>query len=247
MQAVIEFCGESHLLVGKPPNSPANYAKRYMLALGLPPTEFSRDSRRKQSQGSQEGEFTLITTSKTSGRLFKVEQPLLTIMRERYSEKKVKKQPGMVIRDVKIALNALDCSLTEPNERTRILKQWENTHTLTPLDTLEAVRHGIMAEELQMQFDSLSFNGRCLELLRRLRDRLVEKFPAIHWPTVPLENEHMYTVVMKIFDTVARNDSIGDAYLQAVSYAFDEHIRREGSKAITRARQRVSDHSTLTS
>jgi hypothetical protein len=245
MEAVIGFYGVSHLFLGSPPNSPKEYATRHMLAAGLPSSIFARDSRLKQTQRSQEGEFIPIRTSKTSGRFFEVKQPLLTVMRERYSEKKGKKQPGMVIRDVEIALKALDCSVTEPNYKTRILKQWKETRVLTPLDTLQAVRHGVVAEELHMQFDYLTFNGRCLELLRRLRDRLVEKFPAIYWPALALENENLGIVVSKIFEIVAHNDSTADAYLQAVSYAFDEHIRREGSKSIDRAKQRVSDRSNL--
>lgn len=144
----------------------------------------------------------------------------------------------MVIRDVEIALKALESSTAEPTIKTRILEQWRESRTLTPVDTLQAIRHGLMAEELQLHFDFLTFNGRCLELLRRLRDRLVERFPAVRWPPVALENGHLDTVVTVILDAVAHNDGTSEAYLQVVSSAIDEHIRREGSTAIARARQR---------
>ena len=90
-----------------------------MLVAGLPPSAFA------------------VRAPKRSGRLFEVKQPLLIIMRERYSRRKGKKVPGMMIRDVEIALKALESRITESDTKKRILKPWKETCTLTPEDTLE--------------------------------------------------------------------------------------------------------------
>ena len=233
MDAIIDFYGSDYLFIGSPPSSLEDYDRRHRLAAGMPPSALSPDSRLKHSQ-TQDGVFSVMRTSTQTGRLFEVKQPLSTIMRERFSLKKGKREPGMVIRDVEIAVNAMQSPINGSDKSTRISKQWKDHHVLSPTDLLEAIRQGIQAEELHMQFDFLTFNRRCLEFLRRLRDRLNRDLPQVPWDT----NERLETVITLILGIASQDEVAALACLHFTGLSLKELIQREGANEIERARER---------
>jgi hypothetical protein len=236
IEAIIGFYGERHLFVGDRRIQQKDWAKRHMLAAGVSPSVYPQDSR-STARASSSSILTRVHTSRTSGRLLKLNTPLLTVLRQRYSLENGKRGTSMVLRDMEIALNALKSHPKTSRRADRISKHWDKQRSLAPVDALFAILRGIQSEELQLQFDFVAFNMRCFEFLRRLRDRLNQKMPGIQW-SATVGNQNMETVVTTIFGITVDDDDTSRQCLGTVAECASEMIGREGAKEMEAAEVR---------
>ncbi|KAK4891745.1 hypothetical protein LTR49_028649, partial [Elasticomyces elasticus] len=158
MESLVETYGESYLFKGKTPNKPRQQLKVFMQTLGISPSTASRSIPRLQHWSS----ITLY-----------VRQPLLDVLRKRYSVRDGKRKSSDVLEDVEAVLKRND-GRPKTELRARILRRWKTHKKLDPVDMLFLLAALIQEEEHSLHFDFISSNGRCLELLRRLRSRIVE-------------------------------------------------------------------------
>ncbi|KAI9718489.1 MAG: hypothetical protein M1828_006672 [Chrysothrix sp. TS-e1954] len=233
MEHVIDLYGASYLFVGEPPKSRKQYWKRLMLADGLSPSAFSPDSRFKPNYTLQGGAFITTPRPGEAQRSFEVRQPLLTAMRQRYSVRNGKKEHGMVLREVEGIIAKIP-KKPSPGKQLTTIKQQAEPHELSPVNLLKAIRHGIEAEETHMCFDFLTFNRRCLELLRRLKIRLNRDFPSTPWTMSPSTNDDLYMMLGQILQQIGFGNDLYMNSLKMAGTMMAELITREGAAEIGR-------------
>jgi hypothetical protein len=124
--------------------------------------------------------------------------------------------------------------------KTRALRQWRSQKRLDPVDMLALVTEGVQQEEFQLNFDFMSFNRRCIELLRRLWERLVGAVTDVHWPVHLLENQALCASALFVLEELGRESNSSARYRQIVEHLLQETILREGDKETEGARLRLS-------
>jgi hypothetical protein len=221
METLIDMYGESHLFKGKAPTKPKEQLKRYMLAAGAP----SSPSRYKHWRPQE-----------TAGILLFVKQPLLDIMRKRYSVQYGKKESGMVLQDVEDLLKS-DHDGPRSSLKIRALRQWKVQKRLDPVDMLALVTGKVQQEESQLHFDFISTNSKCIELLRRLRNLLVtdvRRTPRL------LENQNLFMTAGFILEQLSHESNISARYRHITERLVEETILREGDKETEGAKLRCA-------
>jgi hypothetical protein len=221
METLIDMYGESHLFKGKAPTKPKEQLKRYMLAAGAP----SSPSRYKHWRPQE-----------TAGVLLFVKQPLLDIMRKRYSVQYGKKESGMVLQDVEDLLKS-DHDGPRSSLKIRALRQWKVQKRLDPVDMLALVTGKVQQEESQLHFDFISTNSKCIELLRRLRNLLVtdvRRTPRL------LENQNLFMTAGFILEQLSHESNISARYRHITERLVEETILREGDKETEGAKLRCA-------
>ena len=130
----------------------------------------------------------------------------------------------------------------KPQEKQRVRR--------SPVELLTVIRHGIVAEETQLHFDYLEFNRRCMEFLRRVRERLVRDFPGLtlEGPLSSVAGAVFYAADRYRNAPLSEESAksypgaqVGGAYLQAVARDMQQMIERQGFKEIERARKCSSE------
>jgi hypothetical protein len=224
-ETMINTYSESHLFKGRAPTKPKEQLKKFKLAAGVPSSSTRYTHRRPQEA---------IGTV-----LFFVKQPLLDVMRRRYSVQDGKRESIMVLQDIEDMLKSNHDS-PWTSLKTRALRQWKSQKRLDPVDMLALVTEGVQQEEFQLNFDFMSFNRRCIELLRRLWERLVGAVTDVHWPVHLLENQALCASALFVLEELGRESNSSARYRQIVEHLFQETILREGDKETEGARLRLS-------
>jgi hypothetical protein len=111
---------------------------------------------------------------------------------------------------------------------------------LDPVDMLALITEGVQQEELQLYFDFMSINRRCIELLRRLRNRLVEDVPDVRWPVHLLENQKLGGTAWFILEKLSYESNVSARYRRIVERLVEETILREGDKETEGAKLRCA-------
>jgi hypothetical protein len=122
----------------------------------------------------------------------------------------------------------------------RALRQWKVQKRLDPVDMLALVTEGVQQEELQLYFDFMSVNRICIELLRRLRNRLVEDVADVGWPMHLLENQALGRTASFTLEQLSHDSSISARYRRTVERLVEETILREGDKETEGAKLRCA-------
>jgi len=224
METLINIYGEPHLFKGKAPTKPKEQLRRYMLAAGA-----SSPSSRYKHRLPQE----------TTGAMLFVKQPLLDVMRKRYSVRDGKRDSTLVLQDMEYLLKS-DCNSPRTSLKIRALRQWKTQKRLDPVDMLALVTEGVQHEEQQLYFDFMSINRRCIEVLRRLRNRLVEDVTNVGWPMHLLENQTLCGTAWFILEQLSHGSNNGVRYRQIVERLVEETILREGDKETEGAKLRCA-------
>jgi hypothetical protein len=224
METLINMYGESHLFQGKAPTKPKEQLRRFMLAAGVSSSSSRYEHRRLQE---------------TAGAMFFVKQPLLDIMRKRYSVQDGKRESAMVLQDMENLLKS-DHDSPRTTLKIRALRQWKVQKRLDPVDMLALITEGVQQEELQLCFDFMSINRRCIELLRRLRIRLVEDVTDVRWPMHLLENQKLSGTAWFILEKLSYESNVSARYRRIVERLVEETILREGDKETEGAKLRCA-------
>lgn len=225
METLVNMYGESHLFKGKAPTKPNEQLGRFMLAAGMSSSQSRYKHRRSQE---------------TPGFVFFVKQRLLDVMRRRYSVRDGKRDSILVLQDMEDLLGR-DYNSPRTSLKIRALRQWKAQKRLDPVDMLALVTEGVQQEEPQLYFDFMSVNKTCMELLRRLRNRLVEDVADVEWPMDLLENKALGgETAWLILEQLSHDSSISARYRRIVERLVEEAISREGDKETEGAKLRCA-------
>lgn len=222
METMIGMYGETYLFKGKLPTKPKEQLKRYMLAAGASSSYSQYQHRRLQ---------------KTPAVLLFVKQPLLDVMRKRYSVQDGKRESNMVLQDIEYLFKS-DHNGARTSLKTRALRQWKARKKLDSVDMLALVTEGVQQEESQLYFDFVSMNRRCIELLRRLRNSLVDAVPEVNWPMHLHDNHYLCGTASMIFEQLSHENGISARYKHIVAQAMSKIISCEGDKETDGAHSR---------
>jgi hypothetical protein len=222
METLISMYGESHLFKGKAPTKPKEQLKKYMLVAGVSDS-LSRHNHRRLQQ--------------TAGVLFFVKQPLLDIMRKRYSVQEGKKESAALLEDMKHLFKS-DNDNPRTSLKIRALRQWKTQKRLDPVDMLALITEGVQEEEFQLYFDFVSLNRTCIELLRRLRNSLSETVAEVHWPNHLLENQYLCGTAWFILERLSHESNLSVRVRDIVEQSFAKVVLRGGHRETEGSRSR---------
>ena len=214
METLIDMYGESHVFKGKAPTKPKEQLKKYMLAAGVSSSQSRRNHRRLQQ---------------TAGVLLFVKQPLLDVMRKRYSVQDGKKESVTVLQDMEYLFKRDDDS-PRTSLKVHALRQWKTRKRLDPVIMLALVTEGVQQEEFQLCFDFVSMNRTCIELLRRLRNSLSGAVPGVHWPNHLLENQYLCGTTYFILEQLSHENNLSVRFRDIVEQSLAKVALREGQR-----------------
>jgi hypothetical protein len=212
METLISMYGESHLFKGKAPTKPKEQLKKYMLVAGVSDS-LSRHNHRRLQQ--------------TAIVLFFVKQPLLDIMRKRYSVQEGKKESAALLEDMEHLFKS-DNDGPRTILKIRALRQWKTQKRLDPVDMLALITEGVQEEEFQLYFDFVSLDRTCIKLLRRLRNSLSKTVAEVHWPNHLLENQYLCGTAWFILERLSHESNLSVRFRDVVEQAFKKVVLREG-------------------
>ena len=103
---------------------------------------------------------------------------------------------------------------------------------------LALVPEGVQREELKLYFDFMSLNRRCIDLLRRLKNRLTRAVPEVQWPTHLLEDNMLCGTPLFVLRVLSRENDVSARYRDVVKDLLDKIVLREGGNETAAARLR---------
>ena len=243
LEEIIDFYGAGYIFVGDRHIAFDAAVTRLSLALGLSPAAVKREQRKKQSTGNRQP-ANPVQKLQLTGRILQPKLPFLTIMRERYKVAG-KKQSSMVLNEVETAVNALsDTDADMPDEIVKIVRQWKQSRTVTPMGLLKIIEHNVVLEDYELHFDYIDINRRCVELLRRIRDTVQKEHPTSPLLEACSENDKLCFVPQVVLcfglDTSSSTEEDSPrSILDIAARCMESFIDREGSKESEKALRMV--------
>lgn len=203
MEVLIAMHGVKHMFIGDYPSSPADYYKRYELATGVSVSNFARDNVPRSNSklaASKQGPRGLQPTSKVSQVFhqrycFANDHSVLTLENvETLLNESVQNQPQLA--DLGHLVSLASVSSPSPTsdilERARadtidilshsqplIRRQFDKSHALTPIQTLDILSSSIEHESVLLAFNYFSMHARCTRLLRALYEEFESNIIAM--------------------------------------------------------------------
>ena len=200
IEYVLSVHSPTRVFVGAPPTEPAEYHKRFILALGASASNFARNRR--------PGGRNLIIESKRGPRRLKTTSPVKDIFYNRYvhDASAVLATPNIVAmtavatKTQRISTPLVD--MKEFSSRMLVQKQYTTTQLLT------AVREGVAGEELYLLFDYFSLHQRGYKLLRDVQSHVHGDLVKYFGPSYVEEESQLPYVVGWVFEVARGSDRI---------------------------------------
>lgn len=149
MDELITLWNPEQIYFGPTPTEPAAWYDRYVYVEGMPAEYFAPNKRKR-----------IYTTRPQRDYKEPFQYPrLMWTLLERYC-KTDPQSPGMTMEEVELLLSKRRSS--------RLRKQWDKSHKLSPVQLLEVLRDWIAEEEPKMLFNYFGIYKHCLELMRSL-------------------------------------------------------------------------------
>ena len=237
MELVMNIHTRERMFAGRIPQTSEEFLKCMQLTLGMSLASFSRSNRAGRTK-----------TVNKNRRGLAFETPVMNVFPKQWD------QPG----DAMLTTSTVGDLLMNPRyastleitpsgsedqhltkKESMLQKQWEKSHTLTPLQLLDTVCNAIFDEEAMVRFDYLSLHTRCLRLLSAVRtvidDQLRDRFGE-HY--IDGESQLCYVIYCIFFEAAEPKRSrenlkpktlLESSMLKKASEVVRTYIEREGS------------------
>lgn len=209
MDELITLWNPEQIYFGPTRTEPAAWYDRYVYVEGMPAEYFAPNKRKR-----------IYTTRPQRDYKEPFQYPrLMWTLLERYC-KTDPQSPGMTMEEVELLLSKRRSS--------RLRKQWDKSHKLSPVQLLEVLRDWIAEEEPKMLFNYFGIYKHCLELMRSLVKAMRGNFePWIGSQHFGI-NEAAYALPEFIFEHCISQESsnrkAGKAMLKRVGQAIKVSI-----------------------
>lgn len=218
MDELFTLWNPEQIYFGPTPTEPAAWYNRYLYVEGMPAEYFAQNKRKRRS----------ITKPKRDYKQPFQYPSLMWTLLERYC-KTNPQSPGMTTQEVELLLSKRDHDQEHAGSRSsRLRKQWDKSHKLSPVQLLNVLRDWIAEEEPKMLFNYFGIYKHCLGLMRSLVKAMRGGFEP--WiGSQPFDiNRAAYALPEFIFEHCispnSRNRKAGKAMLKRVGQAIEVSI-----------------------